>query len=103
MKTTEILHLIFPAIIITFYSFNSFAQIYSGQLIDKESGQPIPYANIGIIGKNIVYIERNFSLHKLTVIHSSDIMGSNFSNSISFVGHPFSPSEVWYIRQPSAN
>jgi hypothetical protein len=40
-------------IIFTFYSFNSFPQRYSGQLINIENGQPIPYANIGIIGKNI--------------------------------------------------
>jgi len=53
MKTAEKLHLISLTIIFTSYSFNSFAQIYSGQLIDEESGQPIPYANIGIIGKNI--------------------------------------------------
>ena len=53
MKTVEKSQFIFLVIIFTFYSFNSFAQIYSGHLVDKESGQPIPYANIGIIGKNI--------------------------------------------------
>lgn len=53
MITVEKSQFIFLVIIFTFYSFNSFAQIYSGHLIDKESGQPIPYANIGIIGKNI--------------------------------------------------
>ena len=31
----------------------SFSQTYSGQIIDIESGNPVPYANIGIIGKNL--------------------------------------------------
>jgi len=31
----------------------SFSQTYSGQLLDKQSGQQIPFANIGITGKNI--------------------------------------------------
>lgn len=45
---------IFPLIILlNFYFFSSFSQIYSGQLINRESGQPILFANIGIIGKNI--------------------------------------------------
>jgi len=45
---------IFPLIIVfSFYFFSSFSQIYSGQLINRESGQPIVFANIGIIGKNI--------------------------------------------------
>lgn len=39
-------------IIFSFYFFCSFSQIYSGQLINAESGQPIQFANIGIIGKN---------------------------------------------------
>lgn len=44
----------FPLIIIlSFYFFSSSSQTYSGQLINKESGQPILYANIGITGKNI--------------------------------------------------
>jgi len=30
----------------------SFSQTYSGQIVDIESGKPVPYANIGIIGKN---------------------------------------------------
>lgn len=33
--------------------FVSFSQTYSGQIIDIESGNPVPYANIGIIGKNL--------------------------------------------------
>ncbi|NNG28008.1 MAG: carboxypeptidase-like regulatory domain-containing protein, partial [Ignavibacteriaceae bacterium] len=53
MKTIEKSLFIFLVMIFTSYSINSFAQIYSGQLIDKENGEPIPYANIGIIGKNI--------------------------------------------------
>jgi hypothetical protein len=40
-------------ILLNFYFFSSFSQIYSGQLIDRESGQPILFANIGIVGKNI--------------------------------------------------
>jgi len=40
-------------IFLSFYFFSSFSQIYSGQLINKESEQPILFANIGIIGKNI--------------------------------------------------
>jgi len=44
----------FPLIIfLNFYFFSSFSQIYSGQLINRESGQPIVFANIGIMGKNI--------------------------------------------------
>lgn len=44
----------FPLIIVlSFCFFRSFSQIYSGQLINKESGHPILFANIGIIGKNI--------------------------------------------------
>jgi len=31
----------------------SFSQTYSGQIIDVESGKPIPYTNIGIIGKSV--------------------------------------------------
>lgn len=31
----------------------SFSQTYSGQIIDIVSGNPVPYANIGIIGKNL--------------------------------------------------
>jgi hypothetical protein len=44
---------IFILICIVFYTINSFSQFYSGQLSDKESGQPVSYANIGIVGKNI--------------------------------------------------
>ena len=39
-------------IIFGFYFFSSFSQIYSGQLINIDSGQPIPFVNIGIIGEN---------------------------------------------------
>ena len=45
---------IFPLIIVlNFNFFCSFSQIYSGQLINRETGQPILFANIGIIDKNI--------------------------------------------------
>jgi hypothetical protein len=53
MKAIEKSQFIFLIMIFTLYSLNVYAQIYSGHLADKKSGQPIPYANIGIIGKNI--------------------------------------------------
>ncbi|NCA77908.1 MAG: carboxypeptidase-like regulatory domain-containing protein [Alphaproteobacteria bacterium] len=40
-------------VILNFTFFVSFSQTYSGQIIDTESGKPIPYANIGIVGKNV--------------------------------------------------
>ncbi len=53
MKTAGKSQFIFLVIIITLCSFTSFAQKYSGHLINKESGEPIPFANIGIVGENI--------------------------------------------------
>jgi len=41
-------------VIFFIFSFSSsFSQLYTGQLINKESGQPIPFVNIGLIGRNI--------------------------------------------------
>ena len=40
-------------IILSFHCVGSFSQMYSGHVINFESGQPVPYTNIGIIGKNI--------------------------------------------------
>ncbi|OGU38711.1 MAG: hypothetical protein A2315_14280 [Ignavibacteria bacterium RIFOXYB2_FULL_35_12] len=47
MKT---IYLLF--IYLIFYSV-AFSQTYSGKLVDRHSGLPIPYANIGIVNKNI--------------------------------------------------
>ena len=40
-------------ILFSCYLLNSFSQNYSGQIINKKSREPIPFANIGIIGKNV--------------------------------------------------
>lgn len=45
-------------IYIIYYSV-SFSQTYSVQLIDKHSGAPIEYANIGIVNKNIGTVSNN--------------------------------------------
>lgn len=47
MKSLSILAILIFAI------FVSFSQNYSGQIINIESGKPIPYSNIGIIGKTV--------------------------------------------------
>jgi len=39
--------------ILNFVIFISFSQNFSGQIIDVESGKPVPYTNIGIIGKTV--------------------------------------------------
>jgi len=44
------IYLLFICII---YYSDSFSQMYSGQLIDQQSGAPISYVNIGIVNKNI--------------------------------------------------
>ena len=31
----------------------SIGQVYSGKLINSQNHQPVPYANIGIVGENI--------------------------------------------------
>ena len=40
-------------VIVSLSAVGSFSQTYSGQVFDLESGKPVPYANIGIIGKNL--------------------------------------------------
>jgi len=64
-------------IIFSFYLISSFSQIYSGQLINKESGQPIPYVNIGIIGKNIGTVSDGEGCFKLELnsIFDKDTLG----------------------------
>jgi hypothetical protein len=47
MKSFSILAILYFSI------FVSFSQNFSGQIIDVESGKPIPYTNIGIIGKTV--------------------------------------------------
>ena len=47
MKSFSILAILY------FNIFVSFSQNFSGQIIDVESGKPIPYTNIGIIGKSV--------------------------------------------------
>ena len=47
MKSFSILAILYFAIYV------SFSQDFSGQIIDIESGKPVPYTNIGIIGKNV--------------------------------------------------
>ncbi len=32
----------------------STVQVYSGKLINSQNHQPVPYANIGIVGENII-------------------------------------------------
>lgn len=44
------IYLLFICII---YFSDSFSQMYSVQLINKDNGEPIEYANIGIVNKNI--------------------------------------------------
>jgi hypothetical protein len=46
-------------LILCFCSFKTYSQIYSGQLTDLESGLPIQYANIGILGKNVGTVSNN--------------------------------------------
>jgi len=36
-----------------FYSVGVFSQTFSGQVIDNKSKGPVPYANIGIVGKDV--------------------------------------------------
>jgi len=43
----------FVLVILCLPSLGSLSQTYSGQIIDIVSGNPVPYANIGIIGKNL--------------------------------------------------
>ncbi len=44
------IYLLFICII---YLSDSFSQMYSVQLTNKDNGEPIAYANIGIVNKNI--------------------------------------------------
>lgn len=44
---------IFFLLTFSIVAVTSHAQVFYGQLINKDNGQAIPYANIGIIGKNI--------------------------------------------------
>ena len=63
-------------IIFGFYFFSSFSQIYSGQLFNIDSGQPIPFVNIGIIGKNtgtVSDVEGRFNI-ELNSIFDNDTL-----------------------------
>ncbi len=41
------------------------AQVFKGKITDKETSEPLPYANIGVVGKNvggISYDDGSFSI-----------------------------------------
>ncbi|MFH1196468.1 MAG: carboxypeptidase-like regulatory domain-containing protein [bacterium] len=64
-------------------AFQTYSQIYSGQLIDVESGLTIQYANIGIVGKNVGTVSDNNGLFTIE-------LSNNFNNDslcISCIGY----------------
>ena len=73
-----------PLVIILNFCFNSsFSQIFPCQLINGESGQPVPYANIGIIGKNIGTVSDNAGCFELELNSKFD----HDTLSISCIGY----------------
>ncbi|MBN3035060.1 MAG: carboxypeptidase-like regulatory domain-containing protein [Bacteroidales bacterium] len=44
--------LFFPTLLLSLQFLSALSQVYSGLLINAENGQPVPFANIGIIGQN---------------------------------------------------
>lgn len=46
-------------IISVFIFLNSYSQKYSGQIIDKGNNKPVPYVNIGVLGKNVGTVSDN--------------------------------------------
>jgi hypothetical protein len=75
--------LLYLTLLFSLYFLNSSSQIYSGQLIDAGSGQAVPFANIGINGKNVGTASDDAGLFKIELDSKFD----NDTISISSIGY----------------
>lgn len=66
-----------------FVIFVTFSQNFSGQIIDVESRKPVPYANIGIIGKTIGTVSDANGFFKIELNNKFD----NDTLGISCIGY----------------
>ena len=78
-----------------FFMYSS-SQIYSGQVINVESGQAVPFANIGINGKNVGTASDDAGLFKIELDSKFD----NDTFSISSIGYT---SKKYLIRDFKAS
>ena len=54
------------------FSIASYSQIYSGKLINKESGKPVSYANIGIVDRDIGTVSDTAGWFEIELIDKYD-------------------------------
>ena len=71
-----------PVFIIIFFSvgyFHAYAQALKGAVIDEVSGEPLPYANVSVVGKNIGSITLGNGTFKLDIASATSTDTIRFS------------------------
>ena len=93
MKSFSILAILY------FSFFVSFSQNFSGQIIDVESGKPIPYVNIGIIGKTVGTASDANGFFKIELINKFD----NDTLGISCIGYVSKKYQIRNLKDEVKN
>jgi len=85
---------LFLLFFVTMFSFSGLAQTLSGEVYNRDTGEPVPYANIGIIGKNLGTASDENGRYSINLqgIGDTDTLG------ISCIGFEFRKISVGEIR-----
>lgn len=93
----------------SFFSFKGLSQVISGRLIDQSTKEPIPYVNIGIVGKGIGTVSDFNGYFKIPVSDSLNDQTLRFScigykplsSSVKNIRERFSSKEALIEMSPS--
>ena len=77
--------------LLLFFSFSCVAQVYQGKIRDAANGNPLPYANLGVIGKSIGGISNDKGIFDIKF----DGIAKSDSIMFSYIGYT---SKVYSVK-----